>query len=529
MTFRWTGRGKRTRSFVPVMKKLLSITAAAALVFALALEAAPATAAPRPTAARAVVSDPARVKWRLKLPGDYAIHAPAVGPDGTIYVDVTMGGLSAINPDGTIKWSLPNAGTGAGISGIIDVASDGTIYVAKSVVDPRSHRSVDGILALNPDGTQKWFFDNAGDFLMAGPNVGPDGNIYAVSDYLGIGFFSLTPQGVLRFKTGSFTEHGFKGINIRFGPNRAYFGFDMQGLTLPTFFGYDLNGGKVFEAGSLANDGEAAVGPNGNVVIPTFPSSEGYALTSYGPSGNLVWHFYEWPGNTEESPNVGSDNVAYTVRNLGSLYAIDPNGTVKFRYTGDDILGRPVVSPKNDVVFMGGRMGYGEPGLFLGVGTDGTPLFRVDLPDEPGFEPYGQLNPATPTFSPDGSTAYSVADVLGDGSTGTYCFLYAIDTTASAPVATVPSAPTSLRAKALSSSRIGLRWTDASANESGFRIERCAGPRCTSFVQIATVAADSTRFVDRGLAAGTSYTYRVRAYNGAGTSGYSNAATAKTL
>ena len=89
-----------------------------------------------------------------------------------------------------------------------------------------------------------------------------------------------------------------------------------------------------------------------------------------------------------------------------------------------------------------------------------------------------------------------------------------------------PTAPANLTAAAVSSSQIDLTWTD-SDTETGFMIERCTGAGCSDFAQIATVGANVTSYSDTGLAAATSYTYRVRAYN-AGDSDYSNTASATT-
>ena len=97
-------------------------------------------------------------------------------------------------------------------------------------------------------------------------------------------------------------------------------------------------------------------------------------------------------------------------------------------------------------------------------------------------------------------------------------------TTTSAPLA----APSSLAASALNKSQIKLTWTNNAANQDGVKIERCLGSKCTNFSQIASVVGTTATYTNSGLAANTSYRYRVRAYNAAGNSAYSNSAGAKT-
>ena len=96
-----------------------------------------------------------------------------------------------------------------------------------------------------------------------------------------------------------------------------------------------------------------------------------------------------------------------------------------------------------------------------------------------------------------------------------------------APVA--PAAPTGLTGTVVSITQINLSWTDNATNETGFKIERCQGAGCSGFTQIATVGSNVTSYNDTGLAAGASYGYRVRAYNGVGDSDYSNTVSATTL
>jgi fibronectin type 3 domain-containing protein len=95
-----------------------------------------------------------------------------------------------------------------------------------------------------------------------------------------------------------------------------------------------------------------------------------------------------------------------------------------------------------------------------------------------------------------------------------------------APPQSPPTAPSNLTATVVSCNCIRLNWRDNSSNESGFKIERCQGSGCNNFTQIAIVGANVTMYSDTAVSAGVSYSYRVRAYNAAGNSAYSNTATA---
>ena len=75
--------------------------------------------------------------------------------------------------------------------------------------------------------------------------------------------------------------------------------------------------------------------------------------------------------------------------------------------------------------------------------------------------------------------------------------------------------------------KITLTWTDASDNEEGFKIERRVDLTGT-YLEIAMAAVNTTSYVDPNLSASTTYCYRVRAFNSAGDSAYSNEACSTT-
>lgn len=90
-----------------------------------------------------------------------------------------------------------------------------------------------------------------------------------------------------------------------------------------------------------------------------------------------------------------------------------------------------------------------------------------------------------------------------------------------------PDAPTGISATATSTTAIDVSWNDASSNEDGFDIERSLDG--TNFSAHASVGANVTSFTDSGLSQSTTYWYRVRAFNTAGSSSWNGPASDTTF
>lgn len=73
-----------------------------------------------------------------------------------------------------------------------------------------------------------------------------------------------------------------------------------------------------------------------------------------------------------------------------------------------------------------------------------------------------------------------------------------------------------------------LQWVDNSSAETGFKIERRVG-LAGGYSLLTQVGTNATTYQDSGLAAGSTYCYRVAAYNASTTSGYSNEACGTAL
>jgi len=153
--------------------------------------------------------------WKRKL-GDLNftfLGGPSVGDDGIIYIPCDPSYLYAIYPNGTVKWK---SSTVWGSRATPSIGSDGTIYIGykhmfafypngtrKWVFKPdeddyhniesRTYSiSADGtiyigtrrdsqncfLIALNPDGTEKWRQRIANEHALSSPIIGDDGTVY---------------------------------------------------------------------------------------------------------------------------------------------------------------------------------------------------------------------------------------------------------------------------------------------------------------------------------------------------------------
>lgn len=104
-------------------------------------------------------------RWRVHLDDRGVTSAPAIGADGSVYVVAI--GITAINPDGSVRWTYP--ATRRGMTPIL--GADGTVYVA----DER-------VYAFSWEGELLW--DYLPEHPAGGsPIIGFDGTIFAATQH----------------------------------------------------------------------------------------------------------------------------------------------------------------------------------------------------------------------------------------------------------------------------------------------------------------------------------------------------------
>ena len=219
-----------------------------------------------------------RTLWRQRLDGYSLGRSVTIGPGGTLYTS-DLNRLYAFSPEGELLWTTE----GVGLGRQIDFGPDGTIYTGGNL-----------IAAINPDGTVRWRFDNPrnGLDLAAGPNVGPDGNIYAAQDVDGdanaLGVFSLDPEGNLRWATRTdypmISLRGPSFTRVLFAEDRLYMTIYRRLSRPPTIRSYDFDGDLLWYTGDLglAIGGSPEIHPmTGSLIVPC-PATA--AISSSGAS-----------------------------------------------------------------------------------------------------------------------------------------------------------------------------------------------------------------------------------------------------
>ena len=91
------------------------------------------------------------------------------------------------------------------------------------------------------------------------------------------------------------------------------------------------------------------------------------------------------------------------------------------------------------------------------------------------------------------------------------------------------NAPSGLVATAASSSQVNLTWSDNATTEDSFELDRATDSAFTSGLVTTKLAANTSSREVTGLAAATTYYFRMRAITSAGSSAYSGTASVMTL
>ena len=392
-------------------------------------------------------------------------------------------------------------------------------------------------------------------------NLNPDGGFTGV--WQGGGRIAVDPQGAMYVETGNGTFDGNStpgalpsGLDANGFPQYGDYGDSFVKIVADpstTQSSQNINGWGLKVADYFTPQNQAALfsadedlGSGGPMVLPDSVGSAAHPhlLVGSGKEGKIYLL-------SRDTGSMGkySANDTGAVQEVGSAIG-GSYGTPAFFYDGT-----------TSRIYYGGQGDVAKSFVISNGVITGTPDHRT-------ADSYGGHG-ATPSISANGTSngimwtlefgssqlrAYNASNInqeywnssMGSGNALGGAVLFTVPTvingqvfvgtsnsvvayTVLAPPTMVPADPSNLAATAVSGVQINLSWQDnsnlQSNREDGFYIEKLVSGTWT---RIATASAGATSYAVGGLQPGTSYSFRVQAFNVVGTSGYTNVASATT-
>jgi outer membrane protein assembly factor BamB len=264
--------------------------------------------------------------------------APAIGPDGTVYVANAHGGivgLDAFAADGRMKWEAPIQGSPE-LQNLTSptVGRDGTVYFG-TMSGP--------LTAVAPGGSIRW---TAGDPYgrYASPAIADDGTLFTMQ----LSSFASNVD--------AFGPDGSHTVHVAVGGSYSYEDYPVLGLAA--------------------------------LYVPVARGLVALTLTC-----SMLWNQAREDEFNSSIPAVGADGTLY-VSGASVLNAVHPDGTIQWSYAeSSSDYGGPVALSADGTVYVGGNkvrmvspqgtllraFDVGSPTTsFLAIDADGTVVFGAE-------------------------------------------------------------------------------------------------------------------------------------------------------
>ena len=377
--------------------------------------------------------------------GDVIFTSPAVSPDGnTIYVYSSGMHLVAVGKDGKQKWSFDATGHNPAVNKNFSTATpsvdaDGTIFFIAGNKDTQDKTRTyeTGIYAINPDGSQKWYYPygygyfinviplvlqdkifvetkrnpSAGDFPELWPSGGADnGLLINKADGSYGGYLQVkrgSHGGVAATKEENFLVH----TDSKYG-TRVYWKEGSEWKYYGPAAGQDAFmlgyiGKKNTEIGFTSY---MAIAPDNKVYI-LYGKADG-ASSSESAATLLCYDLGKYDKTAGSSPEwildlegtnkmyyslgtvIGQDGTVYVTTTAG-VTAVNPNGTRKWfaPASGNEVMGSPAVDKLGYVYFCETAADM-TVGKLVKLNAEGTKVAELTL---------GQSLCTSPTIGPEGT------------------------------------------------------------------------------------------------------------------------------
>jgi outer membrane protein assembly factor BamB len=269
------------------------------------------------------LDDNGSVLWRYPVTTERWDNTLVIGHEGTIFFAEAQGlwntnksgNLRALNPDGTLKWSVEfNA-----LPSLPAIAADGTVVIGLSNSQ---------IAALNPEtGAVLWTYQAThGDMSQNRVVIGANGTVLAIAqvDWSNRELIALDANGQLMWQLDQVRQV------VAFGDNDVtYVGRRSDDCWCEDFIALDSNGAVLWSYNIWESISTVTVAANGTLFVHS--GYEGRAYTAINPDGTLLAELYSLEGS-----NYYADTSSAAIGTDGIIY--EPEGRAIYAFTADDTL-----------------------------------------------------------------------------------------------------------------------------------------------------------------------------------------------
>jgi len=122
----------------------------------------------------ALYSENGTMKWKVMVGAMRS--SPSLDKEDNLYFGVSDSKIYSVSPNGTIRWSFDLRERDSVWGSTAAISDDGTVYIGSNI----DYNMLGGgeIIALNPDGTEKWRKTLSNSLLESSPVISEDGVVY---------------------------------------------------------------------------------------------------------------------------------------------------------------------------------------------------------------------------------------------------------------------------------------------------------------------------------------------------------------
>ena len=405
--------------------------------------------------------------------------SPAIGSDGTIYIETADGYLYAINSNGTLKWKYQVEGHM--LLGTLSptIIADGTIYI-EAVSDTNNY-----LYAINSNGTLKWKYNIEYSRNTFPALITSDGIIYIESEDSNL--YAINSNGGLKWK---FETGGNISSPLAIAPDGTIY-VSSRNKNSNNLYAINSDGTLKWERKKIGFNiySFPVVASNGIIYAEGMDNHIGagdHNLYAINPDGTLKWKVKI--GGVSCSPAIASDGTIYTGGGL-YLYAINPDGTLKWKVKIGYDISFPIIS-------LNGTVYVASLDSLYAINPEGTLRWE--------YKTSSLLTKSSPVIDSSGIVYIFSGDTL-----------YAIGNSRHYPAR--PSSPI-IRSIGIGASQgINVSWEGSDQGSfpiGGYTIYRGITSGGESNVPIATVNSNTTHYEDTSnLKTGTKYYYYIKAFD----------------